>query len=96
LTPACYYPCNIEKDALFYFKIIILFIAKIGLNLPMDDHHFGYITKLTPQKKKKRGELRFGNIFSAYSLVVSEIGSLFLYTFLGLPCKSGDFSFVGF
>jgi hypothetical protein len=27
---------------------------QIWLNLPMDDCHFGYITKLTPQKKKKK------------------------------------------
>jgi hypothetical protein len=28
---------------------------QIWLNLSMDDCHFGYITKLTPKKKKKKG-----------------------------------------
>jgi len=39
---------------LFYLKIIILFIAKIGFNLPMDDHHFGYITKLKGEELRSR------------------------------------------
>jgi hypothetical protein len=31
---------------------------QIWLNLPMDDCHFGYITKLTPKKGKKKEKTR--------------------------------------
>jgi hypothetical protein len=34
---------------------MVIYISQIWLNLPIDDHHFGYITKLT--KKTLRGKL---------------------------------------
>jgi hypothetical protein len=38
---------------MFKFSYIhILACSQIWLNLPMDDHHFGYITKLTLKKKR--------------------------------------------
>jgi hypothetical protein len=86
LAPACY-PCDIEKDALFYFLNHNLVHSDNWLKSSNgDDHHFGYITKLTPSKEKRKRVYSF----------VSEIGSLIYTPSLDFHAKVGHFSFVGF
>jgi hypothetical protein len=45
---------RIAKNIQGLFKILVSYLAcsQICLNLPVNHHHFGYITKLTPKKKE--------------------------------------------